>query len=119
MFGIALAIEPDDADLPADMMLRPRGSPFNPAMLAPNLCEHIDQAGDVFLRPPMRTRLQGDRLEAARLEIPAGPDQVRGLDQGEEPGRAVNEARGGRGMGAALDRNFLDRGVVGYFRNPN
>jgi hypothetical protein len=42
-----------------------------------------------------------------------------GLDQGEKSGVPGGPARGGGGLGAALNINFLDRGVVGYIRNPN
>ena len=44
------------------------------------------------LRPHLQARLRGDRVEATGLALPAGPNQMPGLDQGEEPGGAGGAA---------------------------
>jgi hypothetical protein len=48
-------------------------------------------------------------VEAPGLALSTGAEQVPGLDQGQEPGSARGEKRGGRGMGQAAmkDRRLL------------
>jgi hypothetical protein len=49
---------------------------------------------------------------------PGGDRWFWGLN-GVENGPGCGPARGGGGLGTALNRNFLDSGVVGYVQNPN
>ena len=53
------------------------------------------------VRACLQARLRGHRIEAARLALSARPEQVLGLDQGKESGRAGCEAGSRGGLGQA------------------
>jgi hypothetical protein len=65
------------------------------------LCDHIDQAGNVVFAHACQLGCEGIVSKRVGFALPAGPEKMLGLDQGEEPSGASGAARGGRGLGQA------------------
>ena len=79
------------------------------------LCEHTDQPGDVVFAHACKLGCEGIVSKRLGSKYRPGPNKCPDWLKVKNP---AAPARGG-GLGAALNINFLDRGVVGYIRNPN
>ena len=73
---------------------------LNQASAGVQFCSHLEGPGDMVFEHACKLGCEGI-VSKRWLALPAWPRQVFGLDQGEEPGGAGSEARGGRGLGQA------------------